>query len=370
MALQVRLALDDYNALRATKAIEAYIEDLSVWYVRRSRRRFWKSGLAGQDEDKRSAYFTLYESLTGLTGLLAPFLPFISESMYQNLVAGVGSDAPESVHLCDYPEVDDTALDLELLRSMEAARKIVSLGRAAREQAQIRVRQPLATMYVSYPEGIQELLGSEHKEIVLDELNVKELLPAPADAVFVNYRIRPNLPLLGRRYGRDVQTIKKGLEALDSSEVARKVQANERIEVVVDGREWTLDPEEVLVEAIRKEGFIAAAADGFLVALDTALTPELKVEGLARELTRAVNDLRKAQDLSLDDRIALTFANPTSGFEACIANFHDLIARETLSSSITADTQMSDEATTVSVDGEAVQIAVAKVGSESNVVSK
>ncbi|HZT95470.1 MAG TPA: isoleucine--tRNA ligase [Chloroflexota bacterium] len=358
LVLQVRSCLDAYDAEHASGAIEAFVDDLSSWYVRRSRRRFWKTGLAGQDSDKRSAYVTLYETLTSLALVLAPFIPFISESLYQNLVAGVRSDVPESIHLCDYPTVDEEDLDRELLLSMAAARQIVSLGRAAREQAQIRVRQPLAAMYVDHPQGVEEQLTAEHRDIVLDELNVKELRRVPSDAQFVDYRVRPNLPLLGRRYGKEVQLIRSGLARLVPSGVAAEVEAGRSVTVEEDGRAWTLSPEEILVEAVRKEGFVAAADGGYLVALDTTLTPELRAEGLARELIRAVNDQRKNTGLRLDDRIGLTYTDASEGFVDAIAAFREWITQETLATAVYHRPELRVPGSELNVDGEHVAFGI------------
>ncbi len=366
LVLEVRDALDAYDAASGTQAIDAFIDDLSTWYVRRSRRRFWKSGLAGEDTEKRSAYFTLYESLTGLALVMAPFLPFISEHMYQNLVAQTGFEAPESVHLNDYPTVILEHIDRSLLEEMADARKLVSLGRFAREQAQIRVRQPLGVIYVSLPNG--KRLGPDIEEILLEELNVKKLEYAAADADFVDYRVRPNLPLLGRRYGKEVPQIKQALAKIAPSDVAAAVQAAESVTVAGETRSWTLDPEEILVEAVRKEGFAAAAADGYLVALDTTITPELRQEGLARELVRSVNDLRKQENLQLDDRITLFVIEASLGFSEALNAFDGWIARETLAVAIDP-AFVSDSAARASlrVEGESIEFGIEKVAAETTV---
>jgi isoleucyl-tRNA synthetase len=341
---EVRAGLDRYDARSATQAIDAFIEDLSTWYVRRSRRRFWKSDLPGEDADKRAAYVTLYEMLCGLSHLLAPFMPFLSEHLYQNLVRSVDAQAAESVHLCNYPEVNEAAIDTELLEAMAVARRVVSLGRAAREQARIKVRQPLAQMYVKMPDAKAARYVDQLRDVILDELNVKRLDYADTEAEFVDYRIRPNFRLLGPKYGREVPRITSALAALSPTAVAAAVERGQSIELPGDTCSLTLAPEEVVVEAVRKEGFVAAAEDSYLVALDTTVTPELQQEGWAREIARAVNDLRKTANLNLDDRIALCY-EATPKLAETMARFHDWIARETLAVNIKGSLQECTNAT-------------------------
>jgi isoleucyl-tRNA synthetase len=379
LILNVRDGLDAFDAASAVKAIETFIEDLSTWYVRRSRRRFWKSGRVGEDAEKRAAYVTLYECLRTLNLLMAPFIPHVAEDVYQNLVGSTKFESPESVHLCDYPEATSSLIDRELLDAMEAARKLVSLGRAAREQDQIKVRQPLGTMYVAVPDAGRAALKGELLEMILDELNVKLLEEARSDADFVEYRVRPNLPVLGARYGRDVQSIRTGLGSLVPADVAAAVRDAKSVTVSADSRTWTLGSDEILVEAVRKEGFTAAAADGYLVALDTTITTKLRHEGLARDLARSINDLRKKRKLELSDRIAVRFRGPTSGFRAAVSEFHDYLARETLASSIEVDdirktgvssegrhktvADAREEFASLETDGERIEFGITKVSS-------
>jgi isoleucyl-tRNA synthetase len=357
----VRAALDDFDAASAARHIDGFIEDLSTWYVRRSRRRFWKSGGAGDDSDKQAAYLTLYECLRTTTLLLAPFIPHVAENLYQNLVRTTTSDWPESVHLCDFPPADEVA-DIGALESMEAARTLVALGRAARDQEKLKVRQPLGTMYVTVPAGRDAVLEGELRDLILEELNVKDLQVASADAEFVAYRVRPNLPVLGRKHGKAVQDIRTALAQLDPNAVATTVLAGGMIELSMDGHTWSLMPDEVLVEAVRKEGFAATAADGYLVALDTNITPELRHEGLARELARSVNDLRKRQGLALEDRISLNFDGPTDDFATAIRDFAEYISRETLAESIHGKTLSESE--TIHAGSDSVRIAIEKIESD------
>lgn len=360
LTLEVRSGLDSYDAQRAVRAIDDFVDDLSTWYIRRSRRRFWKTGRAGEDREKRAAYITLYECLRTLSLLMAPFVPHIAEHLYQNLVRTTALGGPESVHLCDFPTADAEAIDDELVSAMDAVRHVVSLGRSAREQAGLKVRQPLAVMYVAAPERKLAGIHGELRDLILDELNVKLLEPAPSGAEFVEYRIRPNLPLLGRRYGREVQLIREGLARIPTREVAEAVQLGQPVHVTQDGQSWQLTPEEVLVEAVRKEGFTASAANGYLVALDVTITPALRSEGLARELTRKINDLRKEMDFNLDDRVNLRYANPTEGFRDAIKSFEDFIAQETLAEIVRVEDIESSRKAVLQADGETVEVALIK----------
>jgi len=359
LILEVREGLDRFDAALAVHSIDAFIDDLSTWYVRRSRRRFWKSGLAGEDTDKRAAYATLFECLRTLSLLMAPFVPHVAEDLYQNLVRSQDLGWPESVHLCKFPVADSNLIEDSLLDSMDTARRLVSLGRAAREQASLKVRQPLSVMYVAVPDGRTAALEGEVRDIILEELNVKRLERARAEDEFVDYRVRPNLPLLGKRYGRDVQRIRLGLALLNSAEVAAAVHDGRDVLVSHETDSWQLGPEAILVEAVRKEGFTAAAAGGYLAALDTMVTAELRCEGLARELVRAVNELRKESGLKLDQRITLRYAHATSDFRQAAETFGEHIKRETLADVIVeVDDIRTSDAHTIEADGETIEIAI------------
>jgi isoleucyl-tRNA synthetase len=326
LIVEVRTGLDDYNPMDPALAIDRFIEDLSTWYVRRSRRRFWKSET---DADKLAAYATLYECLTTLTRLMAPFVPFLSETLYQNLVRGVQSDVPVSVHLTDYPVPDESLIDRDLLAAMDAAQRVVALGRAARDTSGYRVRQPLARISVVTPDAVSRAHVDSLRDVILDELNVKSLEYAGGSDQYMEYTIKPNLSVLGPKYGKRLGAIRRELEALDAAAVAAAVGRGEPVPVQLDGETIQLQPDEVLTSAREREGFAAAAGDGFLVALDTHLTPQLIHEGWAREVVRRVNDWRKAAGFNVDDRIRIAYtASPE--LERAIAEYHDYIRDETL----------------------------------------
>jgi isoleucyl-tRNA synthetase len=313
----VRAALDAYDPAAATRAVERFVDDLSNWYVRRSRRRFWRSG---DDRDKQAAYLTLYEVLTTLLRLLAPFLPFLTEAMYQNLVRSVDPAAPESVHLCDYPRADGALIDERLAAQVARVRLLVSLGRAARNQARIKVRQPLPALRVAATNGTLDL-PAELLADLRDELNVKrvELVPDLADVV--QRVVRPNPRLIGPRLGEATQAVIAAL---------RNGDFQVRADGTVEAAGHVLSPEEVQVTLSPRPGYAAAEAEGVTVALETALTPELLAEGRAREIVHRIQTLRKEADFQIADRI-VTYYQGDAALEAAIAEQADYVAGETLS---------------------------------------
>jgi isoleucyl-tRNA synthetase len=272
-----------------------------------------------------------------LTRLLAPFMPFLSEALYQNLVREAVTEAPLSVHLTDFPAVDVSAIDRDLLEAMDVAQRVVALGRAARDQAKIKIRQPLQRMYVTVPtEGAAHDVRAMH-DIILEELNVKELELAGREDEFVSYSVRPNLPVLGPRFGKQVPLLRAALEALNPSEVARSVERGEAVRVELDGQAVELQPGDILVSAREREGYASMAASGFVVVLDTTLTPALVREGLARDVVRRINDWRKAAGLNIDDRIVVRYEADPELAEA-IEEHRAYVAQETLALSLTQAT--------------------------------
>ncbi|MCG3209426.1 MAG: Isoleucine--tRNA ligase [Anaerolineae bacterium] len=291
---------EDYDAYRATLAVQDLIEDLTNWYVRRSRRRFWRSE---HDADKDAAYATLYHVLVTLTKLLAPVTPFVTEVMYQNLVRGVDASAPESVHHCTWPQADDSAIDAALLEQMDLTRRIASLGLAARDSAQLKVRQPLARALVHA--GDQPHLSAELTAIVMDELNVKAVEFVQEAGSLVEYKVLPNLKLLGKKLGKLVPAVRAALEAGDAGAMVAKINAGENVLLAVDGQEIELTPEELLVQTEQAEGLAVAADKLITVGIDTAITEDLAAEGLARELVRRIQNMRKDAGFDISDRITI-----------------------------------------------------------------
>jgi len=321
-------ALDDYDALRAGAAIERFVDQLSNWYVRRNRRRFWK---AASGADKQSAYLTLFECLERINRAMAPFAPFITEAVHGNLARASDAAAPVSVHMMPYPEVDETCLDRGLLAETEVVQRVVGLGRAARNASRLKVRQPLARLLVRVPDAAAEAAVRRQQAQILDELNVKRLETIARDATLVSYRIKPNLPVIGKRYGKLIPAIRKFLATADGAAIAAAVARGATQTFVVDGQSLTIEPNDLLVESAAAEGFACAEEEGFLVGLDTALDDELRREGVARELVRAVQDARKQAGLEVADRIVLLVEGDAT-VEAALAEHRDYLMSETLAS--------------------------------------
>jgi isoleucyl-tRNA synthetase len=326
-------AMDDYDAKRAGEAIESFVDQLSNWYVRRNRRRFWKST---DPEDKHVAYLTLYECLAGVTELMAPFVPFLAEHVYQNLVRGVYPDAPESVHMSRWPEADPAWRNDQLLHDVGVVQKVVDLGRAARGQSGVRTRQPLARLLVRAPTEEARRALDAHQEQILEELNVKAIEFIARDASHMNYRIRPNMPALGKRgLGKQIPALKKWLqEEADGAEIARVTARGEPYPVPM--LDEPLAPEDFLVETEAAEGFACAEDSGFLAELDTALSDALVDEGVAREVVRSIQDARKQAGLEVSDRIVLGVSG-SAGVMRALKSHRDYVMSETLASAWDVD---------------------------------
>jgi len=321
-------ALDDYDAKRAGEAIESFVDQLSNWYVRRNRRRFWKST---DPDDKRSAYLTLYECLEVTNKLMAPFVPFLAEHIYQNLVRTVDEDAPISVHMSTWPAENEAYDDDSLLFDIGVVQKVVGLARAARGQSGVRTRQPLSRLLLRAPDDAAAKALADHKEQILEELNVKTIEFIARDEGLVNYRIKPNLPRLGkeRGMGKELPDIRRALEKEDGAEVAGKVARGENIMISIPSGEILLTGEDLLIETSSAEGYACGADAGYLTALDTSLTEELIREGIAREMIRTVQESRKQAGLEVSDRIVLGVSG-SAGVEAALDEFRDYLMSETL----------------------------------------
>jgi len=319
-------AMDDYDAKSAGDAIESFIDQLSNWYVRRNRRRFWKST---DPEDKHSAYLTLYQCLDAAHRLMAPFVPFLSEHVYQNLVRGADADAPISVHMSDWPEVYEAYDNDQLLFDIGVVQKVVGLARAARGQSGVRTRQPLSRLLVRTPDDGAAKALSDHQDQVLEELNVKAIEFIARDASHITYRIKPDLPKLGKKYGKDIPAIRKALEEIDGAEIAVAVEKGESYTIEIPTRKIELASDEVLVETSSAEGFVCAEDAGFLTELDTNLNEDLVTEGISRELIRTVQDARKQAGLEVSDRITLGVSG-SDGVEKALSQYRDYVMSETL----------------------------------------
>jgi isoleucyl-tRNA synthetase len=319
-------AMDDFDAKTAGEAIESFVDQLSNWYVRRNRRRFWKST---DPEDKRSAYLTLYECLSVVHRLMAPFTPFLAESVYQNLVRSVDQAAPVSVHMSEWPEVKAGYRNDDLIFEIDVVQKVVGLARAARGQSGVRTRQPLSRLLLRAPDDRAAQALDDHKDQILEELNVKAIEFIARDAGLVSYRIKPNLPRIGKQYGKQIPAIRKALDEADGAAIAGAVANGEAFEIDLDGSILELSPEDVLIETGSAEGYACGEDSGYLTALDTALTPELEREGIAREMVRTIQDARKQADLKVSDRIVLGVRG-SAEVEDALTEYRDYLMAETL----------------------------------------
>jgi len=324
-------ALDDYDAYTATSELWHFVDILSRWYVRRSRRRFWKSEA---DDDKRAGYSTLYACLRTLVLLLAPIMPFVSEAIYQRLVRGAEPDALESVHLNDWPTTDPGLVDEELMADMELAMKASSLGRAARSQSGIKLRQPLQEAVVVADDEFLKRL-KRLTDLIKDELNVKELRPTPDRSELLLYEVRPVSRLLGMKHGHLFPGIVKALWLLDQTEAAR-LKEGEPVSIEVDDALVEVLPEEVEVESVTLPGYSSVEEGGLLVGVRTEITEELEYEGVARDIVRRIQALRKEAGFEIDDRIE-TYYSGDAMVEAVFEAEGEYIAAETLSDTLSRD---------------------------------
>ncbi len=336
VTLVVTAALEDFDPTTASRAIrDLLVDDVSNWYVRRNRRRFWRSGQLGEggerslDADSLAAYASLHEALVTIAKLMAPLAPFTSEALYQNLVLNLDPEAPNSVHLAAWPTATVNQGDEELQRDMRALMRLVELGRAARAASGVKLRQPLPEVLVRVRSadeltGVRALAGQ-----LLDELNVKSVRFLDVNDDFVDYSVKPNLPRLGKRVGKLIPQLRAALEAIDGRVVAANTRAGAVTAVTLDGVTLELEPDDLLLDARSPEGYAAQEGRGYLVALDTRVTPELRREGLARDVVRLVQNGRKAAGLDVADRIDLSITG-SGELAAAIAEHGAAIAREVL----------------------------------------
>ncbi|MER3455434.1 MAG: isoleucine--tRNA ligase [candidate division GAL15 bacterium] len=342
--------MEAYNPTDAARAVERFVEDLSTWYVRRGRRRYWK---ARDPHDQRSAYHTLYEALVATAKLMAPLAPFLSEELYQSLVRAGDPQAPVSVHLTEWPQARPQDRDPDLEQAMEEARWVVSLGRAARSRAGVRVRQPLPAAVVVAPQSLlhryPELVAH-----VADELNCKRVDLASQESDLVEYEVRPKFERLGPRYGPKVQALAAALRNL-SPQTARRVAAEGRAVVEVAGEQVELGPDDLDVRMREREGFVAEAGRGFVVVLDTHLSPELRQEGLVRELVHHVQQLRRQAKLRVDQRVHLHLWGPAEVVQA-VQEHRDAIAEEVLADRVELGQEADGFRMEVSVLGHPVKL--------------
>ncbi len=326
-------ALEVFDLTPAARKLDSFVDDLSNWYVRRSRRRFWA--------EEVDAYATLWECLEVLSRLMAPFVPFLAETIFRGLYAP--STELKSVHLACWPEVEDHLIDPTLMENTAILQKVVSLGRAARSESGHRVRQPLPEVLVRVNDLAQQQALEGLVDQLLEELNVKAVRFLGIGESFLDYQLKPNLRIVGRKYGKLVPQMKLALEAADGREVAAAVAEGRTYSLNIGEQTLELEPEEILVEARSPEGYAAQEEGGYLVAFNTVLTEELEREGLARDLVRHVQELRKNSGLEITDRIELLVVSPDPQIKQALEEHRATIASETLADSVVWGTAAGEE---------------------------
>ena len=356
---RVTAGLDDYDPTVAARAIEAFVDDLSNWYVRRSRRRFWR-GVSGAEADKRSAYFTLHTALTTLARLLAPFTPFLAEELWGNLSRSLDGDAPESVHLADWPEPvplepgGSVFIDESLNAETQLVKRVASMGRAARAKASIKVRQPLAEVLIKPRSPSERAVLVRHESLLREELNVKALRLLESEENIAIFEVKANLQVLGPRLGRELPRVRAALGALAEQDVVAALKAGGP--VTVEGYELTVGAPgvaspDIVVDMRDRDGFAFVSEGPYTVAITTAITHELADEGIARELVRHIQDLRREADFELSDRIT-SWCEGGETVARVLAAHGDYVKGETLSVELLAEAPPADvQQTAFTLDG-------------------
>jgi isoleucyl-tRNA synthetase len=319
--------MDRYDSYGACESLHAFVDALSNWYVRRSRARYWSSDK--QDQDKLDAYWTLYECLVVTSKLIAPFTPFLAEALWGHLTSGL-QGARQSVHLCDYPTGDFAPSDVLLNERMGLLRQIASLGRSARMDSKLKVRQPLSRVEVTLASDSHIDWLVSHDDIVREELNVKEIHYTSGSSPFVTYSVQPNFRNLGPRVGPLLPKLKAALGAASGAELMDQMSRSGKIVLVIDGKELELDGQDIQVRLSAKEGWAAAQGKSCVVALNTELTPELIRDGIAKDAIRLIQDLRKRRQCNYTDRIAIKIFTKNPELAQAIEGNIQLIASETL----------------------------------------
>jgi isoleucyl-tRNA synthetase len=325
--------MDQYDNYDACSELSNFVDALSNWYVRRSRDRFWSEDK--RDRDKLDAYWTLYECLLTTSKLVAPFVPFIAEAIWQNLAATpFGKRTLESVHLCDFPTGERSATDEQLSQQMAVVREISSLGRAARTAAKLKVRQPLSKVEVILADRSQQPWLEDHVPLIREELNVKQVEFTSEAEHYITYSILPDLKRLGPRVGKRLPTLKAGLASADASKLLAELETNKSVTLSLTDGPVTLDADDLQVRLQAKPGWAAAQGKSAVVVLSTELTDALISEGLARDLVHVIQTQRKDMALKYTARLRLGMVTDSRELQAAVTNFTEYIKGETLATEL------------------------------------
>ena len=349
---QVDTNLDNYRIPETARALQEFVDDMSNWYVRRSRERFWAKGM---EQDKINAYMTLYTALVTVSKLAAPMIPFMTEDIYRNLVCSIDKNAPESVHLCDFPVADAAFVDQQLEADMDAVLKTVVLGRACRNGANIKNRQPIASMFIKADFALSDF----YKEIIEEELNVKDVIFTEDVREFTTYKFKPQLKTVGPKYGKQLGGIQKKLADIDGNAAMDQLKAEGALKFEVDGVEVSLTEEDLLIEMIQKEDYATEADNNITVVLDTNLTEELIEEGFVFEVISKIQTMRKEADFEVMDHIKVAVSGNDRIAEIVKKN-EAVIAAKVLADEI-GENQNLAIAKDWNVNGEVVNISLEKI---------
>ena len=347
--------LGSYKIPEAARALQEFVDDMSNWYVRRSRERFWAKGM---EQDKINAYMTLYTALVTVAKAAAPMIPFMTEDIYQNLVRSIDANAPESIHLCDYPKVNEAWIDKDLEANMEELLEIVVLGRACRNTANIKNRQPIGTMYVK----AEKKMDKFYTDIIADELNVKEVKFADDVESFISYSFKPQLRTVGPKYGKLLNGIRTALSEIDGTAAMKELRENGVLTLDIDGNKVELAEEDLLIETAQTEGYVTETDGETSVVLDTNLTPELIQEGFVREIISKVQTMRKEAGFEVMDKIIVYAKDNDKIMDIMKAN-QDEIKREVLAENIILG-EAEGYTKEWNINKEAVTLGVSKVQEE------
>ena len=345
----VRAAMDEYDHMKATRAVQEFVgEDLSNWYIRRARRRFWGSEMTA---DKKAVYATTYELLVGISKMIAPFAPFLSDEMYINLTGG------ESVHLEYFPEADESLIDPSVEERMDLVRTLVALGRGTREKEKIKVRQPLHSVLI---DGKYEEIISDLTPLIMEELNIKQVIFENDLDEYMNFSLKPNFRAAGPVLGKNIKAFGAAMAKADPKEVMAALDADGKLSLELNGEEVTITPDMVEVRIDAKEGFAVAMENNIFTILDTTITPELAREGLARELISKVQQMRKQNDYEMMDNIRI-YLDADEEVSEAIEAYRDYIMKETLAVEIAGGDAAGTELAKVNLNGHKSGLALERV---------
>ena len=353
MIKQVDEDLGSYKIPEAARALESFVDDMSNWYVRRSRERFWAKGM---EQDKINAYMTLYTALVNVSKAAAPMIPFMTEDIYRNIVLKVDASAPESIHLCDFPKADESRIDPELEQRMDEVLKIVVMGRACRNTANIKNRQPIGQMFVKAPLALPDYFA----EIVRDELNVKKVTFTEDVRDFTTYTFKPQLKTVGPKYGKLLGGIRQALSELDGNAAMDELKEKGALTLNINGSDAVLSEEDLLIETAQMEGYVSEQDNEVTVVLDTNLTPELVEEGLVRELLSKIQTMRKEAGFEVMDQIRL-YAQGNDRIAGILNQYGDQIRTDVLAMEIVVG-QTAGYVKEWNINGEKVTLGVEKIG--------